>query len=128
MRTIWQSLAWKEWHEHKWKLASLVATLWGITALVMLNTGRDVPIDDVLVAVRVILVMCIVPLAIFVGLGTAAGERSRGTMSFLQALPVPMWRVALNKVFFGLATIVACRASDTRICVCMVHCSWLRGR
>jgi len=27
-------------------------------------------------------------------------------MSFLQALPVPMWRVALNKAFFGLATIV----------------------
>ena len=48
--------------------------------------------------------MCIVPLAIFVGLGTAAGERSRGTLAFLQALPVPMWRVALHKLIAGLLT------------------------
>ncbi len=105
MRTIWLTLAWKEWHEHKWKLASLVAILWGISTATMLNIGRDLG-EGALVAVRVVLLMCIVPLAIFVGLGTAAGERSRGTMSFLQALPVPMWRVALNKAFFGLATIV----------------------
>ena len=24
MRTVWQSLLWKEWHEHKWKLAGFL--------------------------------------------------------------------------------------------------------
>src|SRR4051812_40413018 len=102
MRTIWLNLAWKEWHEHKWKLAALVATLWSVTA-VMLRWNNV----EILAGVRVVLVMCIVPLAIFVGLGTAASERSRGTLPFLQALPVPMWRAALMKVIFGVATIVA---------------------
>ena len=75
MRSILHSLAWKEWHEHKWKLASLVAILSGITSYTMLNVVRGAS-EGALVAVRVVLVMCIVPLAIFVGLGTAAGERS----------------------------------------------------
>lgn len=105
MRTIWLNLAWKEWHEHKWKLAALVATLCGVMALMLLSIDRRGSSEGPLLALRVVLVMCIVPLAIFIGLGTAAGERSRGTLSFMQALPVPMWRVALNKVFFGLVTI-----------------------
>ena len=37
MRTIWHSLAWKEWHEHKWKLAALTAVLCGVNALLLLN-------------------------------------------------------------------------------------------
>lgn len=102
MRTIWHSLAWKEWHEHKWKFAALVATLFGVVAL--LSHERDKSYDA-LVGIRIVLVMCIVPLAIFVGLGSAAGERSRGTLPFMQALPVPVWRVALSKILFGLATL-----------------------
>ena len=35
MNTIWYSLAWKEWHEHKWKLAAIVATLWGVALSVL---------------------------------------------------------------------------------------------
>lgn len=105
MRTILLNLAWKEWHEHKWKVAALVATLWGVTALMLLTLDRRESFEGPLLALRVVLAMCVVPLAIFIGLSTAAGERSRGTLPFMQALPVPMWRVALNKVFFGLATL-----------------------
>jgi hypothetical protein len=101
MRTIFQSLAWKEWHEHKWKLASLTAILWGITALVIFNSEHR----DVLEGVLGMLVPCVAPLSIFLGLGVAASERSRGTLQFLQSLPVPMWRVALHKVSFGLTTL-----------------------
>ena len=54
MRTIWFNLAWKEWHEHKWKLAALIATMWSVTALILRERGVWV-ID----AVRVTLVMCI---------------------------------------------------------------------
>jgi hypothetical protein len=101
MRTIWQSLIWKEWHEHKWKLASLTAILWSIAALGLVDPGRGS-----FVGIHVALVMAIVPLAIFIGLGIAAGERSRGTLPFLQSLPVPMWRVALHKLAAGLVTVL----------------------
>jgi hypothetical protein len=101
MRTIWRSLAWKEWHEHKWKLLSIVAILWGVMAYPLFKLDQGT-----LAGIYVGLVMGIIPLAVFVGLGTAASERSRGTLRFLQALPVPMWRVALNKLVFGLATIL----------------------
>jgi ABC-type transport system involved in multi-copper enzyme maturation permease subunit len=50
--------------------------------------------------------LCIVPLAIFLGTGAAAGERSRGTFSFLQSLPIPMWQVSMHKLVAGLVTIV----------------------
>jgi len=102
MRTIWHSLAWKEWHEHKWKLASIVAILWGVTSLAMLEDKRDT-----FGLAFGLLVMCIVPLAIFVGLGAAANERSRGTLAFTQSLPVPMWRVACSKLLFGFVTLAA---------------------
>ena len=102
MHTTWFNLPWKEWHEHKWKLAALVATMWSVAALILYQP--DVWTLD---GVRVTMVMCIVPLSIFIGMGTAAGERSRGTMRFLQALPVPMWRVSVNKLLLGFATIVA---------------------
>ena len=38
MRTIWQSLAWKEWHEHKWKLVSITAILWATAAMSLRET------------------------------------------------------------------------------------------
>ncbi|MEX2310389.1 MAG: hypothetical protein WD738_22670 [Pirellulales bacterium] len=101
MRTIWHSLAWKEWHEHKWKLVSITAVLWGTTVLTMPNDERDV-----FGFAGAMLLACIIPLSVFVGLNAAANERSRGTLRFLQALPVPLWRVALHKLAFGLITLV----------------------
>ena len=35
MNSIFYSLAWKEWHEHKWKLAAITAILCGIAALIL---------------------------------------------------------------------------------------------
>jgi hypothetical protein len=101
MRTILFSLAWKEWHEHKWKLASIVAILW-TTAALALHYGQN----DGFGVAMVLVSWCVVPLALFVGLSSAANERSRGTMAFLQALPAPMWRAALTKLIFGLLTLI----------------------
>jgi len=101
MRTIWHSLAWKEWHEHKWKLVSIAVILWGTASLAMLQHDTDM-----FGLAAAIVMLCSVPLAVFIGLGAAANERSRGTLAFLQALPVPMWRVALAKCFFGLVSLV----------------------
>src|SRR4051794_24508602 len=100
MRTVSYSLVWKEWHEHKWKFVSIVAILWATAALSLLYGERDG-----LATASYMAAVCIVPLAVFVGLGAAAGERSRGTLAFSQALPAPMWRVAVLKLIFGLATL-----------------------
>jgi hypothetical protein len=100
MRTIHQSLIWKEWHEHKWKLASILAILWVPAVYLIFKSG----IDPDLVLVQ--MMICLAPLAIFIGLGTAAGEQSRRTINFLQALPVPMRQVAVYKIIFGLMTVI----------------------
>lgn len=102
MRTIWQSLAWKEWHEHKWRLAALTAILCGLMLFSLNDSDKN---RDVFGGVMAMALLVVAPLAIFVGAGTAASERSRGTLAFLQALPVPMWRVALHKLAFGLLTV-----------------------
>ncbi len=41
MSTIWQSLAWKEWNEHKWKLVSILAVICGLWVIVFLTVSRE---------------------------------------------------------------------------------------
>ncbi len=43
MRTVWQSLVWKEWHEHKWQLAALAAVLSSIAmaAILLESNAQD---------------------------------------------------------------------------------------
>jgi hypothetical protein len=67
MRTTWYSLAWKEWHEHKWKLVSITAILWGVTSFAVWQSDRDQ-----FGAAQAVMVLCVFPLALFVGLGAAA--------------------------------------------------------
>src|SRR5260370_28104895 len=82
MQSIWQSLAWKEWHEHKWKLSAILVVIWGMAAFmaIMNNRERYGIAESFLVG----LFLGGIPMAMFVGLGIAAGERSRGTLPFLQ--------------------------------------------
>lgn len=103
MRTIVGSLIWKEWHEHKWKLAAITAVLWGITGIVF---WFGTPID-VLGEAMGFVTACMAPLAVFVGLGAAANERSRGTLPYLQSSPVSMRRAAVIKLVMGFLTLVA---------------------
>jgi hypothetical protein len=103
MNSIWYSLAWKEWHEHKWKLVSMVAILWGAAALAF--AFFEPRTDDVFGVAVALVGVCILPLSMFIGLGAAANERSRNTLPFLQSLPAPLWRVAVMKVVFGLVSL-----------------------
>ncbi len=102
MNSIWYSLAWKEWHEHKWKLAAITAVLWGITGIVFWFSN---PIDVIGSAVGFV-TATMAPLAVFVGLCAAANERGRGTLPFLQASPVSMRRAAVTKLVMGILTLV----------------------
>ncbi len=79
---------------------SITVISWSVAALMQ---GYAFTPDWAQLATSV-LTLCVVPLAVFVGLATAANERSRRTMAFLQSLPVPMWRVAIWKLLLGIVT------------------------
>jgi hypothetical protein len=98
----WYNLAWKEWHEHKWKLAAMFGVLWGITTLSILMDPRY---DGFGTAIGM-LILGSVPMGVFMGLSAAASEQSRRTLPFLQSLPVPMRQVAARKLLFGFFTLV----------------------
>lgn len=106
MNTIWQSLAWKEWNEHKWKLVSIVAVMLCLVVAVI-ATGGPRGVDIFAEAFHISIVVGGIPMAVFVGLGIAAVERSRGTLAFLQALPAPLWRVACWKLVFAFLSVAA---------------------
>ena len=93
MRTIWHSLLWKEWHEHKWKLVALMCMILMIPLIVY---GGDT--DRLLVAFSTSAVFYSVFAALLVGMSTGGGENGRGTMQFMQTLPVSMHRPAAIKL------------------------------
>ncbi len=98
MRTIWRALAWKEWHEHKWKLAAVTSILFSVSAAVFYDD------ESIFILNLVILAYGIIPITLFLGVADAAGESTRGTLRFTQSLPISMRRVAFWKFAFGLGT------------------------
>ena len=101
MRTIWQSLAWKEWHEHKWKLAAVTVILLVVTSAVFWQND-----SEVFVLSLGVMIYGVIPIAVFLGASDAAGESTRGTLRFTQSLPVSMRYVAIWKFAIGLGTCV----------------------
>jgi ABC-type transport system involved in multi-copper enzyme maturation permease subunit len=96
MQTIWQSLIWREWHEHKWKLAALSAIMLSLQFVLIWAEPKFVTLVGPLSGL-----MAIAPLAVFVAMGTAAGERSEGTLAFVRGLPAERWRIAAAKTAAG---------------------------
>ncbi len=99
MRSLWHSLLWKEWHEHKWKLVGWLLLV-GVFSLLSYSTGGEG--HNLPIAVSVILFLFSFVAAIFTGMYTAGGENGRGTMSFLQTLPVTMQKPAAAKLLMSL--------------------------
>ncbi|HUY90066.1 MAG TPA: hypothetical protein VMV10_15120 [Pirellulales bacterium] len=117
MRTIWRSLLWREWHEHKWKLAALMAIMLSLQLLLLVE-------DPGLVTPQIIVwVLCGAPGAFFLGLHAASGERSARTLEFVRALAVKVRRVAIAKLAMGAI------ASVLPIAVAMLLAiAWLLAR
>jgi hypothetical protein len=99
MRTIWQSLAWKEWHEHKWKLASVMAILLCCIAVSFKSSNSQ---HFELFTIAILLPM--IPLSMLMAASSATSERSRGTLPFLLSLPISPRRVAVTRLISGLST------------------------
>src|SRR5262245_17645141 len=87
MRSVYRSLLWKEFHEHKWVAVAAA----GVTLAVPLMYA---PLDAVVGLERLVLALIWYPLVggTFFGARAAAGERARGTAPFVGALPIsPRW-------------------------------------
>ena len=107
MKSVWQALIWKEWHEHKWKLAALTVILISLPATMLLS---DYP-SSIFLAITAMLWLAVPVLSVFIGARAAAGENSERTMQFLQSMPTSMPRAALVKLVFAILTVcisVAC--------------------
>jgi ABC-type transport system involved in multi-copper enzyme maturation permease subunit len=101
MRTLWHSLIWKEWHEHKWI----------VSALLVLECGALVPAryqqaPDYFSSFFITLMIIAVPAAVFVGMRTASSERPQQTLPFLLALPISRQKAAAVKLVVGLLTCI----------------------
>jgi hypothetical protein len=103
MRTIWHSLAWKEWHEHKWKLAAVNAVVIAITAG-MYCAFKSPDLFELTAAMAF---GCLIPLTIYVAASDATAERSRHTAPLLAALSVPSWKAGIAKLVFGSITCIS---------------------
>lgn len=89
MSSILTALLWKEWHEQKWRLASLTAVVLAIP-LTMWWRDPSFAVDTTLFMLGAHVVVG----GMFIGMGVAAGERVRGTERLTLAMPVSA-RVAM---------------------------------
>lgn len=102
---IWRSLLWKEWREHRWKLAALVAVVVGIHVWVLLvkEPGSAHYATPFLVTLYLI-----VPIgSAFIAMGLASGEQSQRTASFMRSSPVDLRWLAIVKLVIGVAVTAA---------------------
>jgi hypothetical protein len=97
MRTVWHSLLWKEWREHRWKLVVLSMALLGILLLIMAGQarGRLIYVPELSFGVLYFYGLLV---GMFMGMDLAAKENGVGTAAFLQMLPSPQWKAALAKL------------------------------
>lgn len=92
-----RSLLWKEWHEQWWKLAfgSLILAAFAVIGL----HARAVPDSETLEWLAVLAALL---LPIMASTGLVPPERDDGTLDTLLALPVPVSKIFLVKLAFGL--------------------------
>jgi hypothetical protein len=113
---IWRSLLWKEWREHRWKLAALVVVVIGLHVWALTASGHFASLDDAPVMATLLLLLPIG--SAFVAMGLAASERSQRTAPFLRSLPLDSRYVAVTKLLAGITTIVAVQAFAVLLTQC----------
>jgi len=91
-----KSLFWKEWCEHRWKLAYGCVLLMGFVAVGLRSRIVQDEVIFVFAAVGGSILM-----ALLVGMGLVAAERSDGSLGMLLALPVRSWKIFAVKMAMG---------------------------
>ena len=93
-----RSLIIKEYHEQKWRCASLCA----IGLSVILFTLIFEPSEADVVSLWLTIAFSLVG-ALFIAMGVAAGERAGGTLELLRSLPVRLYKAAAIRLLLGAA-------------------------
>jgi hypothetical protein len=102
---IWRSLLWKEWREHRWKLAALVVVVIGLHVWALDATE---PEAAHYVSPFWATLYLVVPIgSVFLAISLAASEQSQGTAPFLRSLPINLRWLAVIKLVISVATIIA---------------------
>jgi len=107
MRSIWMSLLWKEWHEHKWKLAALTAILITVPMTIYfieIGNGRINFWESFLTSLIPVILTYVLLSCLFLGMSTAGKENTQNTMPFLQSLTISPWKPAFVKLCMALIT------------------------
>ena len=94
-----QALLWKEWTEHRWKLAFGTVMLVSFGGSLLAWGG----ISNREVILLVLFAGCLV-LSLLNAMGTFAEENSEGTALFLATRPIEAWKVFLGKWMVGWMT------------------------
>ncbi|QDT67188.1 ABC-2 family transporter protein [Planctomycetes bacterium MalM25] len=98
----WANLLWKEWREHRWKLAALTAIYLTTYAICLYTTEGEGPFENAFMVL-----MFVTPLAaLFIGMGLAGKERGDGTAGFLRVQPVTLRYAAIAKLVLGMLTLI----------------------
>jgi hypothetical protein len=113
-----KALFWKEWQEQRWRLALACIGLIGFTAIGLKT--RILPDSDI---ITITLLLSVLILPAFAGMGLLASEHGAGTFKHLLAQPIPRWKLLLSKVGMGLMSYTA-----PILVTCVVVCLTVGGR
>ncbi|HWB12388.1 MAG TPA: hypothetical protein VG826_24400 [Pirellulales bacterium] len=91
---IWLQIAWKEWREQVWKMIAVASIALSVEVYLLINNRADS-------GAALVASLCLVPGAIFIAMGVAAGERTAGSLDFLRTLPVSRWKFAVARLSAG---------------------------
>ncbi|MDZ4658872.1 MAG: hypothetical protein SH868_14950 [Bythopirellula sp.] len=108
MNSIWLSLLWKEWCEHRWKMAALTGILLATPALslfVVARASRTDLIESALSISTTVLYPYALLAGMFIGMSVAAGENSRRTSRFLSAMPEAAWKAGAAKILVAMLVV-----------------------
>ncbi|TWT47141.1 hypothetical protein KOR42_41390 [Thalassoglobus neptunius] len=99
--SIWSTLLWKEWNEHKWKLLSLT-----VIAIAVCIGGLVDGVSEVEFAVIATYYGYVLFAPIYIVMGVTAGEWAGGTIEFSKNLPVSLRKVATVRLFAGWIVLI----------------------
>jgi hypothetical protein len=93
MNSVWRSLLWKEWREHRLAAGALLTVATVIAAVYWRDDAQGF-----FGGLMGLLVFFMPVYAMFLATGIATGEQSRGNIRFLQSQPSPYWKHAVAKL------------------------------
>lgn len=106
---IWKTLFWKELHEHKWKMLSLIAMVLSVIVLQLIRS-------DVETGLVLVVYVYILAAPIYITMGVSSAEQANRSISFVKAIPNPIWQAGVARVIVGWLVLMAPLVSACAVC------------